>query len=311
MLLSGEQSSIPEAEARSLFLAYDSGSRFSKPEKRVLIVDSLADPFVISSRVAFSRRVGLLLSDPAEANRLVRARKVRVKSFELAGGGALDPGRYLEGVQAEVDLREPDFEFTVVRGSVDYLALTSPRMMSQGWSKRRPRKRAFFHPSAMFPKLSRALVNLSRIREGGVLLDPFAGTGSILIEAAIVGANVVAIDRDCRMVYGSLANMERMGQRWLGVVRADAFMLPFTRVDAVATDLPYGRASSTMGLERERVTEQTLQTLGSVLRTGSRAVIMHAKAPEPISPEDFTVEEEHDLYVHKLLTRTISVLRKR
>ena len=55
--------------------------------------------------------------------------------------------------------------------------------MRQDWVIRRPRARPFFHPAAIFPKLSRALVNLSRVGAGEVFLDPFCGTGSLLLEA--------------------------------------------------------------------------------------------------------------------------------
>ncbi len=311
VLLSGEESPIPGAEAKALFLAYDPLSTFRAPERRIMLADSAADPFVVGSRAAFSRRVGVLLSDPREANEYVRGKRVRVRSFDLRQQRPLEPGRVLSGVQVEVDLSRPDYELTVVRGEEDYIALTAPLKMRQGWSLRRPRRRAFFHPSAMFPKLSRALVNLSRVREGGVLLDPFAGTGSIPIEASIIGARAVAVDQASRMTLGSLANMRGFRQEWLGVVRADCFMLPLTRADAVVTDVPYGRASTTYGVDRERVLDQALSESARVLRLGSRAVIMHAKDGGAMSSRAFATEEEHDLYVHKLLTRTISILRRR
>jgi tRNA G10 N-methylase Trm11 len=47
------------------------------------------------------------------------------------------------------------------------------------------------------------------------------------------------------------------------------------------------------------------------MRPGSFAVLMH---PQDLSIErtaEFSVEEEHHLHVHKLLTRTITILRRR
>lgn len=311
VLLSGEASSLPEAEARALFLSQDPDSEFDTPERRVLLVESDADPFLVADRIAFSRRVGLLLEDPSEAEGLVTRKKVRLRNFDLAKKPALDPEDYLRGSTAEVNLESPDFEFTLVRGEQDYLALTMPGRMNQSWSLRRPRARAFFHPSAVFPKLARAVVNLSRCNIGDVFLDPFAGTGSFAIEASLVGAEVVAMDLAERMARGSLANMGSFSQEWLGVVRADALRPPLKKVDAIATDVPYGRASSTMGRGGREVLLGALAAATGLLRSPSRAVVMHSKADQVEGTSELAVDEEHDLQVHKRLTRTITVFRRR
>jgi tRNA (guanine10-N2)-dimethyltransferase len=312
VLLSGEGTSIPEAEARALFLTYDPGSRFESPEERILLVDSFADPFVVASRVAFSRRVGRLIEGPLAAQKDVLGRRVRVRNFDLAGGKpCLDPRQILKGVDATVDLKNPDFEFSLVRGKKEYVVLTKPSEMRQAWSKRRPRARAFFHPAAIFPKLARALVNFSRFREGEVFLDPFSGTGSLAIEAFEAGASVVASDQASKMVLGSLANMRRFGQEWMGVIRADAFSHPLRQVDAIATDIPYGRASSTRGVDSWDIAQRTLATMPLLLKRGSRMVVMHPQTLRIEGSAEMVLEEEHHLYVHKLLTRTITVLRRK
>ena len=312
VLLSGEPTSVPGAEARALFLAYDAGSKFESPESRVLLAESVADPFVIASRVAFSKRVGPLVSDPSEVAEAVRGKTIRVRSFSLQEGRPeVPPEQLLRGLDVKVELRTPQFELTVVEGKERYLALTSPSSMKQGWSLRRPRRRPYFHPAAIFPKLSRALVNLSRCRQGDVFLDPFAGTGSLAIEASEVGAKVVAFDRAWKMSRGSLSNMRAFGQEWLGVVNCDSFSPPITGVDAIATDVPYGRASTTAGKEASLVVLDALSVASSLLKRGSVLVIMHPKSLPADPGSDWAIEEEHDLYVHKRLTRTITILRRR
>jgi 16S rRNA G966 N2-methylase RsmD len=311
VLLSGEGTSLPEAEARALFLAYDPGSRFERPERRLLVAESRADPEVIASRVAFARRVGRMVDNPSDASRLLKGKRIRLRNFDLVSKPALNPSHFLRGFDVQVDLENPEVELTLVRGVADYLAITSPGMMRQEWSLRRPRVRAFFHPSAIFPKLARALVNMSRVREGQVFLDPFAGTGSLPLEGALVGARVVANDRAEKMVKGSMANMRRFGQQWLGVVRSDALRLPLRGVDAIATDVPYGRASSTMGAGGMEVLRGALTSLPGLLAAGSRMVVMHSKDDPVDGSRELELEEEHDLQVHKKLTRRISVLRRR
>jgi len=312
VLLSGEKTSIPEAEARALFLAYDPASTFSSPEDRILLVETAADPRAVSRRIAFARRVGSLLSRPSDASATVRGRKIRFRSFAVGE----QPPRHadveatLGGLRAEVDLENPDYELTLITGRQDYLVLTVPKEMNQAWSSRRPRKRPFFHPAAIFPKLSRALVNLTRCREGDVLLDPFVGTGSILIEASEVGLDCLAIDRSRRMAYGSLSNMRAFGQEWLGVIRANAFSAPLGMVDGVATDLPYGRASSAGGAPIATVVRRAMEKLPPMIRPGGRLVVMHP-SHVPVEPgSDMIAEGEHYIYIHKKLTRAITILRK-
>jgi len=311
VLLSGEGTSLPAAEARALFLAYDPFSRFEAPEKRVLIVETKADPTCVARRIAFARRVGLLVEEPSDASEIVRGRNVRVRSFSIGGSKPkVEPHTLLEGLDVDVDLENPEFEFSVVEGERRYIALTLPSVMRQDWYLRRPRRRAFFHPSAIFPKLSRALVNLTQCLEGEVLLDPFAGTGSILIEAAEAGLQPVAMDLADEMARGSVSNMRKLGHSWLGVIRGDAFTPPVSRADGVATDVPYGRASSTRGREPDSVIGQLLGSLPQVTKKGSRVVIMHPRQLVVHDSDYLSVEEEHYLHVHKRLTRAITVLRR-
>jgi len=312
VLLSGEGITIPASEAKALFLGADPHSTFETPESRVLIADSEADPLVVGERIAFARRVGYLLGSPSDAMAPLEGHRVRFRSFDLIPRKSQpDPGEYLEGVGAVVDLSEPDYELTLIRGQRDYLTLTAPSRMIQGWSRRRPRSRPFFHPSAIFPKLSRALVNLTRCKQGDVFLEPFAGTGSIALEASLVGADVVAIDLADKMTHGASSNMRHCAQNWLGVVRADSAQLPVRGVRAVATDIPYGRASSTRGRPPELMLELLLPELAGAMVQGSFLVLMHPKGIALERAADFALEEEHDLHVHKLLTRTISVLKRR
>jgi tRNA G10 N-methylase Trm11 len=83
------------------------------------------------------------------------------------------------------------------------------------------------------------------------------------------------------------------------------------RADAVATDIPYGRASSTRGREANDILRLLLPVVGSVTRPGSFVVLMHPLDLSIEQAAEFSVEEEHHLHVHKLLTRTITILRRR
>jgi SAM-dependent methyltransferase len=102
---------------------------------------------------------------------------------------------------------------------------------------------------------ARMLVNLAGPPRG-VLLDPFAGAGGIVLEAAAAGWRVVSADLDPVLRFGLAA----LGARHLV---ADARRLPLRdgSVDAVAAEPPYDAGAG-------RLLEQALPELARVLRAG-------------------------------------------
>jgi tRNA (guanine10-N2)-dimethyltransferase len=325
-MLSRESTGIPEAEARTLVLDTDPAAKFATPEEGLLVAETSADPKAIEARVAFSRRVGLLVPDgelDGEHLSLLRRGTYRVRVFGEGDGGEGEQAivsSIAEKVEGKVSLDDPDREVSAYvgggggGGAKTYLAITMPRSMEQGWATRRPRSRAFFHPSAIFPKLSRALVNFSGVQPAETFLDPFCGTGSLLIEASIVGADPIGIDIARKMVRGARRNALKYGQPWLGIVRADATRIPIREVGAIATDIPYGRASSAGGLKSSEIMRSLMEEAPQVLPEGRKLVVMHPKSLEadPIAKEvgGLRVEQELEIYVHRTLTRTITVLRR-
>jgi tRNA (guanine10-N2)-dimethyltransferase len=321
-MLSRESTGIPEAEARALVSDLDPTAKFESPEGGLLIAETSADPAAIEARVAFSRRVGLLVPEGRLDDghiSLLRRGTYRVRVFGEGDGGEGEQeiiSSIAERVEGRVSLESPDREVSAyVSGKGQtYLAITMPRSMRQGWATRRPRSRAFFHPSAIFPKLSRALVNLSGVQPGEAFLDPFCGTGSLLIEASIIGAEPLGIDLARKMVRGARRNSIKYGQPWLGLIRADSRRLPIKGVGAVATDIPYGRASSAGGLKSSEILKSLVEGAPAVLPEGGKLVVMHPKSlqvgPIPEGAGELRVEKELEIYIHRTLTRTITVMRK-
>ncbi|MHA2057981.1 MAG: TRM11 family SAM-dependent methyltransferase [Candidatus Thorarchaeota archaeon] len=61
------------------------------------------------------------------------------------------------------------------------------------------------------PKICRTLLNLAGARPGDTIIDPFCGTGTLLMEAAILGMKCIGVDIDGNQVQGARSNM-----KWLG-----------------------------------------------------------------------------------------------
>lgn len=171
---------------------------------------------------------------------------------------------------------------------------------------RNPGKRDFFHPGVMMPRMARTLVNIAHARNGETLLDPFSGTGGILIEADLLGMHPVGSDFDPLMIKGSTRNL-----RSASLMLADATRLPFSdhSIDTVVTDFPYGQSVCILKTDSmDQLYAASLQEIRRVLKPGRRAVVVTHRDISAIAKSIMTILESHDQRVHKSLTRRVLVL---
>jgi tRNA (guanine10-N2)-dimethyltransferase len=216
--------------------------------------------------------------------------------------------------RAHVDLRQPKTTFLgAATRDRFFLGIQRAEIHAKPYIARSPRKRRFFHPSMMQPKYARCMVNLSRVKRGELLLDPFCGGGGILTEAALIGCVTAGSDIDRRMVRGCAENMKQLRLEESHLAVADARRLPFKRADAVATDPPYGRLSSTKGEETKALVESSLESLSPILSKGRYLCIAlpsDIDIQEAAERNSFKTLERHLVYVHRSLTRAITVLQR-
>lgn len=64
------------------------------------------------------------------------------------------------------------------------------------------KNRKFIGNTSMDPALSILMANQCCLRKGDLVLDPFVGTGSLLVTAAVRGAYVFGTDIDYKMLHG-------------------------------------------------------------------------------------------------------------
>ena len=230
----------------------------------------------------------------------------------------------------EVNLRKPSKTFVLLFAGEACLfclllhphSAEEEKEKKRQFAERRPHLRPFFSPGVLKPKLARALVNLSGVRAGGLLLDPFCGTGGLLLEAGLpeVGARVVGLDVQEKMVRGARENLRlfgvglgkgRSGEDFVVLV-GDASKIPLqdSSVDAVVTDLPYGRSSLVAGSGCSALSalyQNALAEIQRVLKPGRRAVVV-SNSPTFFSLlYNFRLLERHAYRVHKSLTRYVAV----
>jgi tRNA (guanine10-N2)-dimethyltransferase len=225
----------------------------------------------------------------------------------------------------KVSLKNPDKTFIgIITDDKLILGLKLTDITSKTFSERRPRKKPFFHPSAMPSKMARCMVNLAHAKVESVLLDPFCGTGTSLIEATFIGCRAVGVDAQRRMILGTKKNLHFFNIAAEGLVLADSRKPPFFKVDCIITDPPYGRSSSTLKFTTKQLVEEVLASSRELLGMGQRICIAlpiqvnRSGQVENMAKdlEDFVKDlgyktiESHLVYIHSSLTREIMVYEK-
>jgi len=215
---------------------------------------------------------------------------------------------------SRVNLSNPQKTFFGVLTDKRFIfGLKTAEIVPKPFSERRPRRRPFFHPTAMPAKLARVMVNLAQPRMGDLVLDPFCGTGGMLVEAGLIGCRVLGFDAKPHMLRGGLKNLLHYGINLEGVAIADARYPPVAKVDCIVTDPPYGRSASTLGASTIRIVEDFLSAVGDKIPRGRRICMA---SPKTIRIADagektgFKHLESHFVYVHRSLTREIVVFER-
>ena len=197
---------------------------------------------------------------------LALERPLRFRVGALAGRRELTD-RLATGLGWANDPR--DYDVNVEQADRDLVAQVGPLFRS----RRFPAMARM--PASANPVLAAMVVALAKVRPADVVLDPFCGAATMLVETAASGvdAALVGSDVDPAALAAATANLPLIpGGR---LVRADAARLPVAdgAVDRVVTNMPFGKRVGSHG------TNLTLYPgfvaeLGRVLRTDGRAVLM-------------------------------------
>jgi tRNA (guanine10-N2)-dimethyltransferase len=339
-LLSGENKSLPAAEVKAILEAeaysYSGAEEFDQVLRLEAEIGSVQ---MVQVRSAYTRVCALeLFVSNANLNDISKAaaktdfkavlkpgesfvvRINRIKNFadEALNTMVLEGklGRLIlnstEGTK--VNLKNPDKTFIgIITDEKLVLGLKLTEITSKTFSERRPRKKPFFHPSAMPSKMARCMVNLAHAKVESLVFDPFCGTGTSLIEAVYIGCRAVGVDAQRRMILGTMKNLRYFNIEAEGLVLADSRKPPLFKVDCIVTDPPYGRSSSTLKSTTKQLVEKILVSSLELLGVGQRICIASPKTLNISrlgTQMGFRHVESHFAYVHRTLTREIAVFEK-
>lgn len=275
-----------------------------RDNEREIIETAAALPFCdfLQPGDTFSVRVHRVSGSSRHLHKMELQSRIGEVISRLAGG-------------SKVDLKNPEKEFVgVISQGYFVLGHVTAKRQDQGATLRRPQRRPVTHPSTIKPRLARCFVNLSRARKGGLLIDPFCGTGGILIEAGVMGCRAVGLDLDPQMILKASKNLRHFNLEDVGLVVADSRKAPYLEAPSMATDPPYGRGASTQGSELADLLAEFMGEARSVMQHDGFLCIaapVKIKVKEIGLDAGLNVVEDHVARVHRSLVREVAVFSRR
>lgn len=206
-----------------------------------------------------------------------------------------------------VDLENPDIDIRlIICENRWYLGRMISAINRSDFQQRRVHHRPFFSPISLHPKLARALVNLSESKMQDILLDPFCGTGGILIEAGMVGIKVYGNDVEEKMIKGCSQTLKHFGITDYRLYTGDVGNLAslVKGVDAIVTDLPYGKSTTTHGESLDQLYHRAFAVFTSIIKDKGVVIFGGSQIEiQDIASDYFTIDTIYPIRMHRSLTR--------
>jgi tRNA (guanine10-N2)-dimethyltransferase len=299
--LAGENLELAEAELNGFL---KSQGLEEKTERNGKLAETQSHPPQLK-RLALTHEVSRKVSEASQVEELEPSEKegsFAVRAEILSGEGDSKDletkiGKILDTKKTEVDLENPEKTFKAYKKGEKIIITELVQDIDRGlYGKRKNQERPFSSPVSLDPVLARVLVNLSEVSAGETVLDPFCGTGGILIEAGLCGCGVAGLDVKEEMVKGTRENLEEYGIIAHDIREGEASeTLEIFDADVMITDLPYGKASKKEG-------EPVQAFLELLEEFDGKAVFMWNEEKVGSYEADFSV------YIHRNLTRYIYVI---
>lgn len=352
VILSQENETLPKAELLARFETLDIEYEITSEYPGVITFTTPAsedDIIELGSHLGYTHEIlqTIKRTTPEELNNAVKdvdwseyvnsSFKVRVKRM---GNGDVDKDsieRYIGGYikqqsQMPVDLTNADCTIKLVYTNpklevnefkeskvVGYNEVIITRQIIEQDKKHffdnKPHKRPYFHPGSMSPKLALCMVNLARTHKGDTVLDPFCGTGGILIEAGDLGVKLIGSDIEKCMYEGSKLNIAHEGFEDFKIYWEDVRKLDLDEtVDAVAMDPPYGISTTLGGDDTKQLYTEALNSIAQYIKDDGYICMAsphYIDLYEVVENTPLKILEQHSIRMHKSLTRIITVLMKK
>ena len=319
--LSGESKDMPAAEAAKCIEAESKGTVTSTGPGYITAAFEKEHLDAIADRIALTHSIGRYLGsyDPSEVENIsnivlsegtfaIRAKRFNGMMKDVDSQKLINVVGKLLSKHNDVNLKEPEIVVRMQMCDKVHLYVEERTIDSGSFERRKVSERPFFSPISLHPKYARTLINLTGIKRGSTVLDPFCGTGGIVIEAANMGMNVIASDFDEEMIIGCRENMDFYGLQLedYEVLDIDDIAERFGKVDAIVTDPPYGRSTRTGGENASEIHSRAMASMpNAITNDGGVGLIL----PYEMSSDSMRLEGVYKQHVHGSLSRYYHVFK--
>ncbi len=234
-----------------------------------------------------------------------------------------DIGARLISPTNPVDLEHPGQTLRILAGNRLHWGLELEPTAYHKVERHHVRHRPHFAPVSLHPRLARAMVNLARLPVESTVIDPFCGTGGILLEAGLMDYNCFGFDLLEPMVKGTAANLAHflVPEQRLELAQAEVGELPGLMTEvrpppghlAIVTDPPYGRSATTDREPLSKLMERAFEAFAALLVADERVVLAMPSDrfwESPTTNGAFKLVEHFEQRVHRSLTRHFGVLER-
>lgn len=215
----------------------------------------------------------------------------------------------------KVDLEKPKTLFVFIKAGKKIYATKLLWKNPKTFLERKAHLRPALHPSSLDPRLAKACVNIAASittrfnknisNEKTTILDPFCGSGGILIEAGLMGFNVIGYDIDKKMLEMAKTNLKHYGVKKFKLELYDALKLN-KQADAIVTDIPYGLNTKPVNIDK--LLKPFLKKAYKYTKQMIIAFPSTVKYKKYLGK--WKLKKEFEYYIHKSLTKRIIVVER-
>jgi len=181
------------------------------------------------------------------------------------------------------------------------LILQQIKELQHNFEQRKAHKRPDMIPIAMHPKLAAAMINLLGPK-AKTICDPFCGTGTILIESALMKLNPIGYDIDERMIQATTINLKQYKLK-ATIKQADATTI---KAKYIATELPFAKNT-----KKQNLNKLYTAFLKNCKKNKSKVIISFPNRinfKRIIQQQGYKIKNKFNIPIHKSLAKTIVVL---
>lgn len=292
----GELPSTVDTDTLIEFLA--SQLEYGEHERKLhfgISVYDFGNPKKVEELAATARRVGLSVKNALKA-REISARFVMAKEAAISAVGVR---------KNELITKGAEFVLLAAKDRI-VIGTTAAVQDAEAWSARdfgRPRRNA--KQGMLPPKLARMMVNMTGVPlNGATLLDPFCGSGTVLMEAALLGCSkVIGGDIASGAIHDTRENLSWMSRSGFAMPPMDLYVskaadigthVAPNSVDVVVTETYLG--SPRQGNETLQQVQEAIAYIETLYRESFRGMhnVLKGNAVVLIaSPVHFMGAESH------------------